>query len=396
MIFRAGSRVSTRHIVLLCAYLLVAAASFCGMYAKHGFGLPGSGAELPAMLDGTADRPYVYRQLLPAMANLGEKIIPRGVQERFVAHLALDAPAHSPLRNTFTRAANSDNPRYALRYYIVYGLAFAGLLAAMFVLRAICLDMTGDEAASTIAPLAFALAVPASYYYDFPELFFMTLGVWLALRGKALWLIPLTLVATFNKESFPFFVLALYPFLRERVSRRTTLLCLGACFALGAAVNVLVKLEYAGNAGAPALINLWFNLRFFADPRNYLLTEWTYGLLMPKGVNVLILFVLFVLVRAGWGGLPTVAKRHALFVAAINVPLFLALGYADEVRALSMIDVSAVLIVCVALARYLERAAQPATVPAGRATAQSGDSRTRDVRSKEDHVAQPAASLVKS
>jgi hypothetical protein len=367
MTIHALLQAASRRILLVSVYVLVAAASFCGMYAKHSFGDGDPAASLTRIMDGTAARPYVYRQLLPTLANLGAKAIPARIQTRFVEHLALDAPAHNPLVNTFARALDPRNPRYALRYYLVYALTFGALVAGMLMLRAVCLDLSGDDVAATIAPLAFALAVPMYYYYDCPELFFMALAVWIARRANVLWLVPLTLVATFNKESFVCFAIALYPFLRARRSRGEAFAVTGACVALGALVNVLVKWHFAANPGAPALFNLGLNLRFLADPRNYLLSEWTYGILLPKGFNVLILFVLAVLVRAGWRGLPAVVKRHAWFALAINVPLFLLFGYEDEVRALSMLDIVAALLICTSLSGYLRQAARTAAAPAGTA-----------------------------
>jgi hypothetical protein len=278
------------------------------------------------------------------------------VKARFFAHLEQDAPAHNPLRATFVRATRAGEPALALRYYMVYGLSFCALVGALLMLRQVCLDLYGDEVAATLAPLVLAIAVPASYFYDFPELLFMTLAVWLACRAKWGWLVALAVVATFNKESFPVFALTLYPFLRLRASRRAALTCVGACVVAGVLVNVLVKYRYAGNGGSPAIFNLWFNLQFFANPRNYFLSEWTYGLPLPRATNVVVLAVLVLIVRAGWGALPDCMRRHALLAAAFNVPLFLVFGFIDEVRALSMLDVSATLLLCTAASRYLVRA----------------------------------------
>lgn len=355
-------RVMSRRLLLLCAYVLMAAAAFCGMYAKHAFGDGDKGTSLTAIMDGTAERPYVYRRLLPGIADIGAKVIPQRIQQRFLDHLALDSPAHNPLRNTFARSTSTDDPRYALRYYIVYTLSFIALVASMFMLRAICRALIHDPMAATLAPLAFALVVPASYYYDFPELFFMTVAVWFAMRGRLVWLVLLTAAATCNKESFPVFVVALYPFMRMQRSTRAALIATLACLAVGFAFNALVKLHYTGNPGQPALFNLWLNLRFIFNPRSYLLSEWTYGILLPKGFNVIILLMLVALVSWGWRSLPEVARRHALLAAAINVPLFVALGYTDEVRALSMLHVTATLLVCASLSGYLARAAK--TLPA--------------------------------
>jgi hypothetical protein len=359
-------RATTRWIVLLCVYLLVASASYCGFFAKYALRDESDSDAMTQMLDGTADRPYVYRQLLPGSANLLDAALPRAVKQRFLAHLQDEYPKHNWLSNTFVRAPDAANPQYAVRYYMVYAMTFSALLGAMLVLRLLCLQLLGNEVAATLAPLAFALAVPAGNFWDFPELFFMTLAVWVALRARLFWLLPLTLVATLNKESFLFFLIALYPFVAARVSRSRTIAYLGTCMVLAAAVNLATKLHYAGNPGDLAQFHLWDNLRFLADPRNYFHSEPTYGVLLPKGFNILLLFLVFVIVRAGWSALPTAARQHALLVCAINVPLYLLFGYGDEVRALSMVDISAALLICGGLAGYISRASETASVPVAR------------------------------
>jgi len=357
-------RATTRWIVLLCVYTLVASASYCGFFAKYALRDDSKNDALTLMLDGTADRPYVYRQLLPATANLLEAALPRAARQRFLDHLQADYPQHNWLSNTFVRATDAANPHYALRYYMVYAMTFGALLGAMLMLRLLCLQLVGNEIAATLAPLAFALAVPVGNFWDFPELLFMTVAVWVALRANLLWLLPLTLVATLNKESFLFFLIALYPFVSMRVSSRSrALLLLGTCVALAAAVNLATKLHYAGNPGELAQFHLWDNLRFLADPRNYLHGEYTYGILLPKGFNILLLFLAFVVVRAGWSALPPAARHHALLVCAINIPLYLLFGYGDEIRALSMVDVSAALLICGGVAGYVSRALEPAAGP---------------------------------
>jgi hypothetical protein len=345
-----------RGAVLLSLYVLVAAASFCGFFAKYAFRDDSVHDSMVRMLDGTADRPYVYRQLVPYAANLAEKALPSSVAGRVVGHLQQDFPKHNWLVNTYARATDAAKPAYALRYYIAYCLAFAALLAGMLMLRAVCLDLTGHAAAASLAPLAFALAMPAGNFWDFPELFFMALAVWLAARGEIVWLVLLTPLATLNKESFMFFAVCLYPFLRERLSLRHAVAVVGACVVAAGTVNVVMKLHYAGNPGDIAQFNLVTNLRFLADPRNYLLSDWTYGILMPKGFNILILFVLFTIVRVGWKRLPDAARQHALIACALNVPLYLLFGWGDEVRALSMLDVTAVLLLCEGIAAYVGHA----------------------------------------
>jgi hypothetical protein len=287
------------------------------------------------------------------------------VKQRFVERVQRDYPAHNWLTNTYTRATDAAKPEYLLRYHIVYALTFLSLLGAMLMLRNVCIELVGNRVAAMFAPLAFALVVPASNFWDFPELFFMTLAVWIAVRGKLMWLVPAALIATFNKESFLFFLVALYPLMRMRAPRSATLVCLSACVAVAVAVNIVVKLHYANNAGGMVELHLWDNLRFFLHLQSYLQIEYTYGIPLPKRINIVNLFIVLVIIRYGWPALPRPARQHALLVCAINIPLFLLFGFGDEIRALSMLHVSATLLLCGCLSEYLSRETSraPATAP---------------------------------
>jgi hypothetical protein len=76
-----GSRFYSGFL-LLFFFLMVAAASFNGFYTKWRLndGHPSLG--LSYMVEGTAARPYVYRQLLPAIANQVQAMLPPASVER--------------------------------------------------------------------------------------------------------------------------------------------------------------------------------------------------------------------------------------------------------------------------------------------------------------------------
>ena len=58
-----------RRFLLALFYVIVAAAAFNGFYAKWRLNDGHAPHSLASMVDGTAYRPYVYRQLVPAVAN---------------------------------------------------------------------------------------------------------------------------------------------------------------------------------------------------------------------------------------------------------------------------------------------------------------------------------------
>lgn len=191
----------------------------------------------------------------------------------------------------------------------------------------------------------------------------MMLAVWLAATGRALWLIPLTAIATLNKESFLFFSLTLFPFLHARFSLRRAVIVQAVLLAIAAAVNLAIKLKFAGNSGDVAQFHLFHNLDFLIHPLSYLRFEYNYGVVMSKGFNVINIVIAVVLLRSGWSKLPLVLRRHVWIALAVNVPLFITFGFHDELRNLSMLIVGLLMILCVNIALVLayERAGAPPT-----------------------------------
>lgn len=355
MVKRSATGGSLRGAFLFAVYFLVAAASFSGFFTKWAF-LDDSDprARLPAILDGTAHRPFVYRQLLPYTVDAVNSVIPEHIQEKLAARLL----TRDTLRNFYAKPVDSGKAQYVLRYYEIYCLVFVSFLLALFMLRAVCLVLQEDRAAATLAPLVIAAIFPlvqTNYgtFYDMPELLFMATAAWLALRGRLVWLTILVPLATLNKESFPFFALALYPFLRLHFSRKLSGGVLVWLFFLGGLVNLYMKSRYAGNAGGPVEFHLFDHLRYLANPRSYFLFEFNYGVLTTKGLNIINLFLLAVLVKRAWPHLTATVRQHIQIAFAINLPLFLVFGVFDELRNLSMLYVGLTVIVGVNIAAYL-------------------------------------------
>ncbi|WP_244850667.1 hypothetical protein [Caballeronia sp. SL2Y3] len=351
-------RRGVRWMLLVVMYYVVAAASYNGYFTKWQFRDQTPEFALPAMLDGTIDRPFVYRQLLPMLANGVERAMSEKLKTKVDALLMDDNRTHHPITWFYPSAVDARNPQYALRYYLIFGMSFTALFLAMFAMRAVCMTLQADRTASTLAPMALAAIFPliltdGAYFYDFPELLFMMLAVWLAATGRALWLIPLTAIATLNKESFLFFSLTLFPFLHARFSLRRAVIVQAVLLAIAAAVNLAIKLKFAGNSGDVAQFHLFHNLDFLIHPLSYLRFEYNYGVVMSKGFNVINIVIAVVLLRSGWSKLPLVLRRHVWIALAVNVPLFITFGFHDELRNLSMLIVGLLMILCVNIALVL-------------------------------------------
>ena len=361
-----------RGFLLFVFFTAIAAACLNGFYTKWRLNDGHPAFSLAAMVDGSAHRPYVYRQLLPVIANGIQAMLPPATVARVSARLA--APqrvnSHSGIAMRYP-GSESLQVAYALRYHIVYYLTFAALLAALFVMRALCLRLGASAPAAVAAPAAFALLLPflltiGGYFYDFTELLFMMSGVLLASRpmmrkpaGAAL-LLLLGAVATFNKEAFFWFSPTLYPLLRQHLdSRRAAALTAGLLLVCGS-VYLALRLRYAGQYGSTADFQLWENLRFYSSLSGWLKTESTYGVLLPRGFSIVTVLLFAGVACRQWRHLALPMRRHATIALAINLPLFLLFCSPGEMRNLSMLYPTWLALTAVGLSGWLARESQPA------------------------------------
>jgi hypothetical protein len=339
----------TASLLLLCAaFWLAAVASMAGFMAKWGFhdGRPDFGFE--AMLDRTAEKPYVYRQLLPVLSGLVARVTPPAVKERLVEDL------HPG--KFYARVETPTSTEVGFRYVVVYYLTFAALLASLFCLRRAALDAGAARLPAIVAPILFALALPyvqtrGGFFYDSVELLCLAAAFLLARADRAWWIVLLALPATFNKESFFFFLPALYPLLREHASRGKALAVLGCGLLAAGAVNAATKMAFLDAPGGVAIWQLWDNVRQYLHPAQYFRLENTYALVGPKGLSMLAIVIVALVVARGWPACPLPVRRHVLLAAAINVPLFLAFAAPGELRNLSFLFVAFAVLIALAITR---------------------------------------------
>lgn len=117
-----------------------------------------------------------------------------------------------------------------------------------------------------VALFDFYLSVPFTFPYDLPSMMFLGWGLFLILTDRFLWLLPLFAVATWNRETSLFLILALAAIALSRQGkwslrslRRKDLLQLVTLSVLWCVITGYLHHKYAGNpteAGARILINL--------------------------------------------------------------------------------------------------------------------------------------------
>jgi len=370
-----GSTLSSWYHRVCCFILFLAAASasFYGFYEKWHFREAGPrfvikpSLEFQQMVEGTAARPYVYRQMLPTVANWLDEAIPRSLKTRLY-QLSPPRADGLLLPALLFDSPVGRSPVYFFRYLIVYGATFFFALIAVYAMRLVCKAGGFTEAASVLAPTVVILLFPyiqsvGGYFYDFPELAFLALAAWLALKFDWWWIVPVAALGTWNKESFLLFIPTLYPIFRQRYSRFKTLLAVGILCLVCIAVCLPIRLRFAHNPGG-SLETHWRDQAefFFLHPGHWLYRgsalENTYGILLPPVFSLLPLALLVWTAVRGWRKLPRPIQRHAQIAAAINVPLFLVFCAPGELRDLSLLYVALLLLLAANVDSWLQLATE--------------------------------------
>jgi hypothetical protein len=328
-------------LLLVSLYWIVATASMSGSIAKWGLrdDVPSYGIE--QVLDDTAIKPFAYRRLLPEMADFVERMTPRSVQAYAVDKLG-------PYRS-YVRTSSSAKERYAFRYIVIMYACLGCCIGSLLVLRRILKDLDFSSLTALFVPAVFILAFPfvqtvGGYPYDYPELFFMSAALLLALRRHWVWLCLLAIPATLNKESFFFFLIALYPILRATASNKITLQVLGAAILLSGFVNIVLKWVYLDAGGGTASFQLFNNIKYFYLS-SYGQLEVTYGFVGPSGAFLGTLAVIAVILLRSWPLCSPMMCSHIKFAAVLNLPLFILFCATGEMRNLSILFVGFIILI---------------------------------------------------
>ncbi len=352
-----GAR-STRlfhRMCLLVLLVVVSASSFSAFYQKWHFREQGARgtdliAEFDRMIEGTANRPYIYRQMLPDAANGLARVLPIDAIARRVPQRAKDR---------ISAAFNLASKKYPAQYLIFYIATYLFALLAAMALYSVCAAADFGEPVAVFAAVVFMLLFPlfgvkGGYFFDFPELFFMAAAFWIALKLDWWWVIPVAALGTWNKESFLLFMFTLYPLFRRRHSRLNSLMAVGVLVAVCAVVYLPIRHAFAHNAGGTVELHWKDQLGFFLHP--FQLDTWidrTYDLMFPALSAPIPMLMLIWVVWRGWRFLPQWAKWHAQIAAAINIPLFLLFCQPGEFRDLSLLYVSFLMILAVNLREWM-------------------------------------------
>jgi hypothetical protein len=318
------------------------------------------------MLNGTAKRPYVYRQLVPMIANYVVELIPEEDRDAFVKnyfdkyHLKEQYFAKSKYAN---QNIEPWTPSYAIKFHIAYLIMFLSLVGLAYLLRLLVGELIqGTQLFVLTMPILFLLMLPMSFmhgnfFYDFPELFFLC-GLLLATaKGHYKWWIILLPMAILNKESNILVPLLYLPIMITNANtwhKKTNILF---SIAISLAAYFYIKSEFSWNSGGTVDWQLWQNTEFWLTPKNYFLWHDFYVPMIqfPRGINILFMALLASLFMYEWQKKPQQIKNLLIISLLINIPLWLMFCYTDEMRNLSFTFLPAFLVASHSLRQLLDK-----------------------------------------
>lgn len=318
------------NLLILLIFLIVAAASNFGFYSKwHIHEVENPRYSVQMQLDGTAHKPFIYRQLNPIIAKHLDQYLSPELKSKLVQIIDIKEQSFS--------------------YKAVYFLSFLGAFLSLITLRLILVDQGVSNSATLLAPIIFLLWFPylqtnGGYHYDRTELFFLSLAVLSAYRFNLFLLVLVVVLGTLNKESFFFFIPTLYPFLKEKLNVKRAVLITFFLLLVAGLINIYFKLKYGDNLGVVAENHFIENIYSIFNLSGYFRAEMTYGLIGPSLNNFLTILFILIIVLKNWANLSPIIKQHAKIAAAINFPLYLALGVIGEFRGLGFLFVTFVIL----------------------------------------------------
>jgi hypothetical protein len=293
-----------------------------------------------SLMDGTANRPFVFRRLAPDFVQVATQLTEAVVPPAQVD----DISRKSYLVESY--GVPSWDRRKVIAFHwatlLVWFCYFASVVAGAFLLRSVTqisrfVAVLAGVVAVGLLPLT--MSVVGGYIYDAPELLLWTLLLALTIRGHYRLLLPLFVAMAFNKESALVAVPPLFVIMLKRSGLRVALVWSALFGAVALAWLLFVRARYNTVPGEAQYNLLSGNLIFWSNPTSYFKFAPLFGpgIFFPRGANVLVLLFLALPLRFGWRSLP-LELRWAMAICALEiVPLFIVSGAIDEIRALALL-----------------------------------------------------------
>lgn len=218
-------------------------------------------SKLSDIIYGTAHKPYVQRVLIPVVTR--------------ALHATLSSPALDSLEQRLLHLPKVQKETirlgwerdFFIEYLIALSLAFLSLLGFPFVVRALWSTLYQTEQTITnLVPILALLALPPifptgpHYIYDFPTLFFFTLGLTLLIQGRWTLFYPIFIAGCLNKETTILLSVLFVLLYWKAMTKQTLLLHAGLQAIIFGIIKTIIMFSFAENGGNVMDFHLYLNL----------------------------------------------------------------------------------------------------------------------------------------
>ena len=356
---------------------IVVSASFHGIFAKWCFMeiYPSTYSDFYSMYNNTARKPSCYRFFFIQTIKFFTEKINSNYKNKIQSFLS----KNNFLANTYSKAIIKKEA--IIEYYCLYFLCFLCFFFASFFFYKICVNVTQNQISSFLAVCIFDLFLPfletnSGHFYDFSELFFFSITIYLVMKGYWQILFLTSIIATLNKETFIPFLLCLLPFFKKYEKQKflKTHINLMVICSISHIITILffsknisiAETHYAASASIFFLIffiiSLFFIIKKDKKLKNNLLVivsmttiilsnlkeiiritknvfmhfEMNY---IPSGGRLFFIHLLLAtyIIVSTYKYLITDWKEHFLYIASINLSLFFIFCVPYELRNFSML-----------------------------------------------------------
>ena len=271
------------------------------------------------MIYGEAWKPFVYRSLLPSAVRVTSEIIPEQFHDSLTEKIEASTFAVLVLQKLKWESEFITEYLIALifmwLFLVGFGYVFRKLLSAIY--------KSPDWFTNFITFTAlFALPVMFQYYsyvYDFPALFFFSLGLVLLFNQKWSYFIVLFIISCFNKETTILLTLvfAIHFYKNEKLQERLYYQLIAVQLLVFISIKVLLYFLFINNPGGL--------VEFHLLDRNYLIFN---GFTLTTFV---VWFTIGLITFSKWHEKPKFL-RDSIWIGVPLIVLTFFLGYLDELR----------------------------------------------------------------
>jgi hypothetical protein len=341
---RKSLRKCFQSVMVLMLLLFASAASFSGFYTRyHFFETESWNARrcVHKMIDMTADRPYVYRQLVPYLARTIDAHVPEGIKTKSAN---AKGPNGETVYSTIFDINISQDVNASFELLCVYIIAFIFSYCSSCVMYLLLRGQGFKIVESLLATVFLMLLIPyfmtngGGEFYDYSELAFFCVSILLVMKKKIVYLVPVVILATFNKESYLFFVISMFPVFNSFYNRWKAVLASIGFSTISGVVYMYLRNLFAYSGGGSIEYHLHEQMLYFTNP-GFLWGHFSlmYGILLPGPLTLVPLCILIALYFSSNAHIPLYMRRQAIWSFAITLPLFVLFCHPGEARNWSML-----------------------------------------------------------